>query len=707
MTENLDNSEQNAERSDDNPSSDASPPPRAQETTGGNGKFITMDNIQIYPDRPLPRYDNGPVKAYAASDPKGKDKEGYVALICEPELVPRRKIAPFYRETGNTTLLRLNKTDICYWNQTREQRFVFVYHDLCEQPLLTGNIAPPDISFKNSFMTELVIRPIVSALRELADKNMFHGNIRPSNIYYAKAGRDQPVILGDGLSLPPGFSQPILFETIQRSHADPVAKGPGSISEDLYALGVTLATMMYPNPKLEGMRDEEIIRKKVELGSYAALTEGERISSSHVELLRGLLHDDHELRWGMEDIMGWLDGRRLTPQQPKKKKQAMRTLKFADRKYISAYPLALDFHKYKEEAVMVFEDGKLQEWLERSVDDKEAVERLEIAQSSINSYDSSSPAQKREYLVSMVKTALAPDLPLHYKSLDMMSEGIGYALAKTFILKHDLRPFHELFDNKLPISQLYMQEQAHILPPKMFKTFEQCRQAVRQSRVSEGLERCLYMLCPDVQCLSPRLEGFYIRNAGDLLIAFETLCSKGQAPENFIDRHVAAFLSVRDSQLIDSYIFDLNTSEKHRLIFAALKILAASQKRFRLPPLPNVAKTLAERLAPVYERFHDRHMRNDIDTKVQKAARDGDLNGMLSALDNAEMKNKDFHSFRNAMIEYKNLSNEHKQLTNGLQHKATFGRVRGHNISVIVSAILATILVVLVILARWSGNSFI
>lgn len=674
--------------------------------SSGKKKIVELEDVHIYPDMPLPQYDNGPIKAYTAKDSKGKEKEGFIAYICEPSLIFRRKTAPFYREISSQSVLKLYKTNICYWPPAQEQRAVVIYHHTIGDSIWPKERTENIEKWKDSQTTKLLISPIVNALRELYDKNIYHGNIRPSNIYFASAGTDHPVILGDCLSTPPAYTQPVLFETIQRGLADPAARGTGHIDEDLYALGVTVACLLLPDNKLQTLTDENIIKNKVENGTYLALTEGERISSSMAELLRGLLHDDRELRWGIEELMGWLDGRRLTPQQAKKKKQAMRTLTFADRKYISIYPLALDIYKYKEEAVNLFHSGKLEEWLLRSVDDKDALERIENVHNHLTTQDASS-AQEREYLISLMRLALAPDLPMHYKNMNMMLEGIGTALAKTYVLKHDLKIFHELFDNKLPTSQLYMQEQAHMLPPKMFKVFEQCRNAVRQTKVSEGLERCLYMLCPDAPCLSPRLEGYIIRNTYDLINAIEIICKKGNTPENLIDRHIAAFVSVRESQSIDSCLYDLNSKENHRLILANLKIFAAIQKRCRPDTFPSLGQYFAGRLSPVYERFHDREMRATLDEKIQKAAKNGDLIQMLDALNNHEVLERDMHFFKVAMQEHRALANERAILERGLQYKSAYGKTRGHNISVIVSAILSTILIVLVILSQMSGNSFL
>lgn len=670
--------------------------------------YAEMGDVRIYYGKPLPQFDIGPVKAYAASI--GKDKSSTespknFALICEPELVPRRRISAFYKEVISPGLLRLEKASVCYWAPAGEQRFAVVYDIPEGEPLAMPDTENFYKGWRIEKIADYVVRPIISGLHEFHDKEFFHGGIRLTNMFLTGNEKDRHVVLGDCLSAPPSFAQPVLYETVERAIADPYARGPGTVRDDLYALGVSLALLMCQEKTIAGLSDEQIVRKKIEMGSYSALTGGERFSGPSLELLRGLLQDDETQRWGLDDVINWLDGRRLSPQQQKRSKQAMRTLKFAGEKYVAVYPLAVNLHKYKEEACNLIDSGELEDWLNRSVEDKDAAERLNVVMSASQTGEKTQ-SLRREYLVSVVRMALAPSLPIYYKNMSMTSEGIGTALARAYVRREELKPFHEMFRDKIPVTWYYVQEGFQVNASRMQAVFEACRQAVRQTRTGDGLERCLYMLSIDAPCLSPGLEGYYIRNAKDLSGAFESLCEKGRAPESFLDRHSVAFLSVRDPKMVESVLFDLNSPERHRNILAELKVFAAIQKRHRLAACPHIAGAFLQLLPPVYERFHDRELRETIEKKVQKHARSGDLVQMAETLDDVEVKKADTQRFRMAMQEYRALTIEQERLERGLANKGSFGRASGHNVSVMVSGVLSALLVLLVLFSSWSGHGY-
>src|SRR5690606_29023817 len=98
----------------------------------------------------------------------------------------------------------------------------------------------------------------------------------------------------------------------------------------------------------------------------------------------------------------------------------------------------------------------------------------------------------------------------------------------------------------------------------LMNRFDACRNFIRQKKIAFGLERCLYFLSPDGRCLSDKLKSYYVISPDEMALAFEDMCAKGKAPAFFIDRHCAAFLSVRDSKVIDSYLYELEGPEEHK-----------------------------------------------------------------------------------------------------------------------------------------------
>ena len=84
-----------------------------------------------------------------------------------------------------------------------------------------------------------VITPLVAAIREMTALGIPHRAIRPGNLFYQSSNQG-PMMLGECFSMPPGYAQPALFETVENAIADPYGRGPGLNADDLYALGVLI-----------------------------------------------------------------------------------------------------------------------------------------------------------------------------------------------------------------------------------------------------------------------------------------------------------------------------------------------------------------------------------------------------------------------------------------------------------------------------------
>ena len=77
-------------------------------------------------------------------------------------------------------------------------------------------------------------------------------------------------------------------------------RGPGSLLDDTYAIGVTTLTLLTGQVPCQGMSNEEVLEAKLSKGSYAALAQQARITLTVMEALRGLLNDDPQERWTLK-----------------------------------------------------------------------------------------------------------------------------------------------------------------------------------------------------------------------------------------------------------------------------------------------------------------------------------------------------------------------------------------------------------------------
>jgi len=216
----------------------------------------------------------------------------------------------------------------------------------------------------------------------------------------------------------------------------------------------------------------------------------------------------------------------------------------------------------------------------------------------------------------------------------------------------------------------------------------------------------VYLLAPEAPGLSPKIANYYVSTPEDLMYAFEAICEKGPMPALFLDRHSAAFLSVKDSKLIDSYLYDLNAPEDHKNLIGNLKALATIQKRSKLDKFPNIAKAFNKRMPVLYKRYHDKKVRDSLKESIEKYAKVGDLVKMAGLLDSPEVQQKDIKGFREAMGEYARLRKEKDHLEHELESESTFGRATGREFAALISGALAMIIIVVATYMFMSDKNF-
>ncbi|HEY8190248.1 MAG TPA: hypothetical protein VIF12_06145, partial [Micavibrio sp.] len=216
---------------------------------------------------------------------------------------------------------------------------------------------------------------------------------------------------------------------------------------------------------------------------------------------------------------------------------------------------------------------------------------------------------------------------------------------------------------------------------------------MRQQNIAYGVERCLYFLNPECNCLSDKLKGFYIRSPEDMMNAFEKISSRSNRPELFLDRHIIAFISVKDRRDIDSYFADLNAAEPYRKILGNIKVLATVQQRSRMEKFPGICKWISQIVDPVYEKIHDRDLRKSMKVKINQLVEGGDIAKILSLIENPATLKRDSEAYNKARADYSNLRREDERLEEKLADPSLFGKGVGREVASLTACILSGIVI--------------
>ncbi len=670
--------------------------------SGGRRVADLHGKFHIDCDKRLTKFDVGEIKAYEASS-SGKDSGSFLALVCEPHLTPRRRAANVYENIVNPSSFSLIRHGIAHWPPEDAQRYIVVYR-LNFRTTIASLEGKQAFGLKDDEVIDNILHPMINVLQDFRDKDFVHGAIRPNNIFHSGSGRVEKPVLGDCLSVPCSYHQPVLYLPIEKAMIDPIGRGVTTQADDLYALGVTLAVMLRHQDPMQSLTDKEIIEQKIEHGSYVALVGGDRLKGNVIELLRGLLIDDSAQRWTVDDVLAWIDGRRLSQKQVVREKKAQRPLKFGTKKYFLASRLAMDIPSNPQEVVRIVEQEELQLWVGRSLQDDAVEARLTDA---INySQDKGTGPGYEDRLVCNVSMALDTRAPLRYKGLNLYGTGIGAALAEAILIKKDLNPFVEIFSYGLAMNWLIMSSDPYLDTGAHLPKFDSCRSFTRQTNAGYGIERCLYYLSPDTPCLSSKVSKYFVRGSEDLIEAFEDICAQNKMSGLFLDRHSIGFLCARDPKSVEGYLPELNGPEPYKIILGNLKTLATIQKRGKLHEFPAIAQYIADKLDPVYDRYHDREVREKLKKNISRYASDGDLVQMAGLLDNVELPAKDFTNFKQAMAQYHELNKEYDKLEEALKNERSFGIATGNEFAAVFGSLLAGLIILGMAFMTFSGQSF-
>lgn len=663
----------------------------------GSGNIVKFGrDISIRLDQPLERYSNGASKAYAAFDAGDKTKK-LVAIVAGTSDFPRWQDEKNYMSLADPSFIRLLGSGIVRWPLDGQQKYVFLYQaDMGECLVLPGQFAKT--TWRHPDIVSYFVQPMARILKEMHGKGFCHGSIRPDNIFYPAGDKNRPVILGDCLSTNVMSTQRSLLLPIDKALTDPMGRGVGSSADDVYAFGVSLALFLRRGDELAGVSDEDIVRKKIEVGSYAAIIGAERFQASFLELLRGVLHDDANLRWSVDDIFAWLDGTRLTPAPLAKRKKASRPVSFMNKKYYFADTLAVDLHHNPTEVVELVGSDVLGQWIEKSLSDKVLYQSYSDALDRVGDVNSNS-----DLLVTHLRMIFNPALPIYYKKVCFTFDGIGPIIAREAYLEHDLSIFQEAIALSLPDYALVERSMSQNDVITWVKLYDKCRAALKQRKLGGGIEKAIYMLCRNVPCLSPQYKGYFINSHKSALVAFEKMSAAGGQIALFLDRHAIAFFSVMNSAAMERCLFDLNSPKKDRQIAGNLRFLAFMHRQSKDVVVNAIAAVFMDSLSDVYKVFKNKGLRKQVEDAVKKAAMQGDLVGMSALLDDETTLTRDKQAFARAMREFGALQNEYNQYNRDLMNKSSYGATHGKDLAAVVSWGIATLITLMVVLAFMSG----
>ena len=634
---------------------------------------VAVGNRYIIEDEdPLTHLDQAPALAFGVYRPKENQRIGY-ALVCDPKAPPRLDLVDFLRKMSNRGMVNVVDTDIIFWPQEGRECPIIILEIPAGSKLFRTRSSIIRPLPEDKIITHFIL-PVARTLEEMHLAGHSHRAIRIDNLFYEDMS-NLDMLLGECISSPPGLAQTAAYETIPNCMALPVGRSrdPGC---DLYALGVTILGLLLGETPMKDMPEEEILRNKLQLGSYNCLASNVRISMSMMEPLRALLSDEEEDRWSLELLIDWAEGRRQTPRQPMTPIKANRPFRFANREYYTARELAHGLYQYWEQALPMIRSNLLSRWLRQHLADGDVTERFTEAING-NYVPENADADRA---LSRIIVALDTLGPLRFREISASVDSLPYFIA-TFLKDPEARDlFDRLMATATPTYQVGFEEVSKKFPRELGK-LERYRQHMLKSSLCYGLERVVYEYATDFPCLSPILEREYVLKIHHLVPALNAVAKRmNMKMDALLDNDILSFVAARAPRVsMEKEFVDLDSgldSAYGRVL--QIRLLTNLQNEFNKGELfPELTVTAAKILQPTLSRFHSAETRDLIQGRLKKAERSGQLLDLVTIVDNAFELRLDQESFLQAQNEHSetvtNLNIVHQDITNRTKIAANMG----------------------------------
>jgi serine/threonine protein kinase len=591
------------------------------------------------------------------------------------------------------------------WPRAGEREVAFVYERPEGGP--AGQVfARRDGRTSDLELTRRLLRLIVAGLHALSEAGMAYRAIRPDNVWLATSG-DGVALLGDAVAGPPGFDQPAAFEPIERAMATPAGRGLGTVADDVYALGVTLLSLITGRDFSGPGGEDELLQAKMERGSYAALTAGLRVPLPLSEPLRGMLGDDLAERWSLRDLQAWLGGRPPSTRVSHGRRLPDLPVVVGGRAWSSPRALALALTRNVPEAAIMIRSGALETWVRNSLHDPPRAKYLAMLAAA-----SEEKAGADDALVAKVALTLDPAAPVRHRGFSFAVDGFGPALAELVLRGASVQPAAEALIMRLaeggyrPLANADAAQSAAkssligaaapapggaaaASAPSSGPKFGALASWVRNIEPGFGIERVLYETNRTLPCLSPLLKRQCVIKLRSLLPALEA-AANAKASGRPVDRHIAAFVAARSREPLGESLTMLAATDVPTQVLGGLGLLVKVLEAWPVPELPALTKWVGRTLQPVIAEYHNRELRETIEKEVQRAVAAGDLRLLYAALGDPERRRRDKEGFEAAKTRYERASVEIQRLQRGEAQRRRLAETTGLQAASIIACLTAT-----------------
>lgn len=626
----------------------SSVPPTTSSTPSAQS-FLIKERFEILFSSPMPQHNTNDALAYKVTD-RINPKRDLFALICSSETSPRLSNIPYLKSIENSHILKLVEHGIAVCPPHNNQVMALIYQ-VPNGPRITNFDNVPDLR-KSPEKFKQIFFSLISALECLKSYNLTHRAIRLDNMYF-KDETCSEIVLGDCLASFPGFHQPPAYETIESLMSDKEGRGDGNSSQDLYAIGVAVLSMLYRKELLQGLSIPEVLRLKLKKNSYSVLSAEDKMPNLYVSLFKGLLQDNIEDRWGFSQIYNFLEGKPNSFNISGSSEAPKKSITIGGEKYYTPAGAAIALQNNPQEAMDLINNGKLLEWVRSGIEDEKLYTKLE------KFFKQGLSGILPQIVICKTCILLNPHAPIRYDNVaafpDGMAKAIFYALKK----RGNLKAYIDIFSNDL-IKTWYL-EQTNTRSPGNAAEF---KIYINRQDYGYGIERIMYDIDADLPCSSPLFGDEFVISVPQILKSLDNTYAEKVVTTPPFDKNIIAYLRCKLGKKIDSILTEINSSKTTTQISGILHLYSYIQRKLGPTKLPNLGQWLINYAIPLVKSYHNIKYQKYLEHEIVRFAKEGSLIEIYNTLESDEAHNNDLRQYVQAVKDTNSLISLKTRLLN-------------------------------------------
>jgi hypothetical protein len=588
---------------------------------------VVATHYKIDPSQPAIKLP-GNLRAFPVTDSRDKAHK-LVAVLTRPDLPARPRIA--LARAGAPIPYTVLPQEYGTGRDPSGKSGWFIVCDALPGPA----IGVPRTPWREQELITCILLPAAAALLGLQTRSHTHRAINPDNVF--RSAVMEPVKLGPFWAAPPASLQPALFEPPYMARCLPTGRGDGTIADDVYALGVTLLVLATGRMPLANLDDAAILRRKIELGSYAALTADLQLPQMISDLLRSMLAEDPDHRPSPKLLLNpeQARARRIAARPPRRAHQA---LNIGGHMVFSARELAFGLGLRPDFAYPLLKTGAAEHWIRRTLGDPQLGMALEDVTRKPAERNVPEDARYREMMVMLSVCAIDPLSPLVWRSLAVQPDGIATALVQASV--ETTAALEEVVVTEAVVPYIEARERRPELAAQRDDARD-FRRFLGSFGPSGGLKRLVYAANPMLACGSPLLAGQTVVRIADLLPALNEAAAAADRGKPPIDAHIAAFIAARADSTVTGELLTLKSFAGPAERLAVLRLFARLESRLQPGPLPGLAGWLLQSGFATLEDWRSHSRRAELEETVKAAAAAGHIGTMLQLVDDPGARRDD------------------------------------------------------------------